>query len=356
MKKTLRLAAAVMALIFVLSSCGGGKDAVTTGGKYMFVTGKNGGTYHSLGTAMATVIDKHLESTTTIVSSTGSLDNIDMLSKGDADFAFCQSDILYYAMNGKELYNENFKKNLSVAANLYTESVQFIVNADSEIEKIDDLKGMSVAVGNYGTATEAAARQILEAYGITYDDITVRYQSFSEATKGLSEGTIDAAVAVSSLPSANVYEYSEARPIRCLPVNITNAAKLKRSCPFFSDGIIPSEVYGCENTVSTLNIDILLICRSDLSSDAVYSVVATVFDHLDELRSAHIRGSDIFVETAGETRVGNMHAGARRYFQSAANAEYDEPESAADETPAEEAPAEGTGTAEDTGSSESESA
>ena len=40
------------------------------------------------------------------------------------------------------------------------------------------LKAKRVAVGAAGSGTEANARQILEAYGITYDDIKVQYLSF----------------------------------------------------------------------------------------------------------------------------------------------------------------------------------
>lgn len=333
--KKLSIIAILLALIFVLSACQGGQKAVTTGGKYMFVTGKSGGTYNSLGSAMATIVDKYLGSTTTVISTGGSFDNIDMLVKGDAQFAFCQSDILWYAMNGKEMYDENYKRGISVVATLYSEPVQVIVNADSEIETIGDLKGLTVAVGRYGTATEAAARLILQAYGISYDQITVRYQNFSEASSALASGTCDACFAVSCLPSGNVYEYSGIRPVKLLPISITNATKLKRNYPFFRDSMVGSEVYGCENSVSTLAIDVLLVCRSDVPADDVYSITSTLFSNIDELRSAHIRGSDIFVETSSETKVGAIHSGARDYYNSV---DYSALSESAEEEPAPEEP------------------
>ena len=315
MKKVIKAVAAILAIIFIFCSCSNSSGEIT-GGNYMFVTGKNGGTYYSLGTAMASVWDKYSGSETTIISTTGSIDNIEMLVKGDADIALVQSDIFYYALNGGEMYKEIKQRGLSAVASLYTESVQIVVNAESEINTIEDLKGKSVAVGNFGTATEAAARQILDAYGITYDQITVRYQTFSEASKGLAAGTVDAAFAVSSLPSTNIYEYAQMRPIKFLPISVTNATKLKRSCPFFSDGVILSETYGTENSVATLCIDIMLICRSELSQDKVYSFTSSLFDNLDELASGHAKGSDIYVDLAPEIRVGNLHSGAKKYYDS----------------------------------------
>ncbi|MGN0628765.1 MAG: TAXI family TRAP transporter solute-binding subunit [Oscillospiraceae bacterium] len=316
--KKLRFAAFVLTLLTLLCSCSKG-GAVSSGGEYMFVTGKSGGTYNSLGTSMAAVWDKYSGGKTTVISTTGSFDNIDMLTKGDADIGLVQSDILYYALNGKEMYENSKKSGLSVIANLYTEAVQLVVNAESDIQTINGLVGKTVAVGKYGTATEAAARQILESSGITYDMITVKYQTFSEASAGLAAGTVDAIFAVSAMPSSNIHEYAETRAIRFIP--ITSSTKLKRACPFFSDGIILSEIYGTENSVSTVCIDVLLICRSDLSADGVSGITSALFGNLDELASAHILGSLINSDTASSTRIGTMHPAAAKYYSDLLNAD-----------------------------------
>lgn len=314
MKKT-RITALVLILCLLLCSCSSGK-AETGGGSYLFATGKSSGTYYNFGTYMAAIWDKYLGSTTTVVTTSGSVENIDMLTRGDADFGLCQSDILYYALNGTELYADNKQKGISVVASLYSEAVQIVVNADSDITSIEDLAGKTVAVGEYGTATEAAARQILAAYGITYDQITVKYQNFSAASTGLGTGNIDASFAVSALPSTNILEYSELRAVRFLPISTANASKLKKSCPFFTDGAILGEIYNTDGSVSTLCIDILLICRSNLSTDSVYGVASSLFDNLDELASAHSRGAEISLDAAGSPKVGTLHAGAKKYFDS----------------------------------------
>ena len=304
----------LMALVLVMCSCSSGSEAAT-GGKYMLATGKAGGTYYSLGTCLASVWDKYSQSTTNITTTSGSVQNIEMLQKNNADFAFVQSDILYYALEGKELYEENQQKGLSVVANLYSEHAQFVVNASSDIKTIPELAGKTVAVGKYGTATEAAARQILEAYGITYDMITVKYQTFSEAMDGLHSGSIQAAFAVSSLPSANILEYSQTHEIRFLPISLTQSTAFKRSCPFFSEGMILNEVYGTDNSVSTVCIDVLLICRNTMPSADVLAITQALFNNTDELVAGHSKGDEINAVTASETSVGSIHSGARQYYE-----------------------------------------
>ncbi len=310
--KILKTISVILALVLTLCSCSAEAEPVS--GNYMFATGKAGGTYYSLGTCLASVWDKYSLSTTNIATTTGSVSNIEMLLKENADFGFVQSDILYYALEGQEMYEENRQRGISVVGNLYTESAQFVVNASTDIMTIGDLNGKTVAVGEYGTATEAAARKILEAYGITYDMITVKYQTFSEAMNGLSSGSIDAAFAVSSLPSANILEYSQTREIRLLPISLTQSAAFKRSCPFFSDGMILNDVYGTEQSVSTVCIDVLLICRTTLAQENVYSITKALFDNTDEIVSGHAKGADINPVTASETAVGNIHSGAKQYY------------------------------------------
>lgn len=323
--------------VLMLTACS--KETETVSGSYMLATGKAGGTYYSLGTCLASVWDKYSLSTTNIATTTGSVNNIEMLLKENADFGFVQNDILYYALEGQEMYEENKQRGVSVVGNLYTESAQFVVNASTDIMTIPDLNGKTVAVGEYGTATEAAARKILEAYGITYDMITVKYQSFSKAMDGLSSGSIDAAFAISSLPSANILEYSQTREIRLLPISLTQSASFKRSCPFFSDGMILNDVYGTEQSVSTVCIDVLLICRTNLPIANVYSVTKALFDNTDEIVSGHAKGSDINVVTASETAVGTIHAGAKQYYDTAGDAPVSSQSSeseAPEETPSEE--------------------
>lgn len=58
-------------------------------------------------------------------------------------------------------------------ATLYPETVQIVTLDKTGVKSLNDVKGKRVAVGAAGSGTEANARQILEAYGITYDDIKV---------------------------------------------------------------------------------------------------------------------------------------------------------------------------------------
>ena len=77
-----------------------------------------------------------------------------------------------YAYNGTDLFaEEGAATEFATVAGLYAEVCQVVSTGD--IKSIADLKGKRVSVGDAGSGVEFNARQILEAYGISFDDIEV---------------------------------------------------------------------------------------------------------------------------------------------------------------------------------------
>ena len=66
---------------------------------------------------------------------------------------------------------------------------------------MSDLKGKTVCVGDVGSGTALNAAQVLEAYGMTFDDIKVMYDSFSGGADALKNGQCDAAFTVAGAPT-----------------------------------------------------------------------------------------------------------------------------------------------------------
>ena len=92
----------VLAMGMSLAGCGGSGDttaaeegALTNNGNYIFATGGTSGTYYPLGGAMATIINGAVEGTNITVQSTGaSKGNIMLVSKGEADYAIVQNEVI----------------------------------------------------------------------------------------------------------------------------------------------------------------------------------------------------------------------------------------------------------------------
>ena len=94
----------LLAALLLFCGCSKTQDA---GKQYRFAAGGASGTYYTLGNYMAAIWDKYAGCDTEILATTGSVENLGMLVSGDADFGIVQNDILYDALNGKEMFAEN---------------------------------------------------------------------------------------------------------------------------------------------------------------------------------------------------------------------------------------------------------
>ncbi|MBR0289269.1 MAG: TAXI family TRAP transporter solute-binding subunit, partial [Selenomonadaceae bacterium] len=230
-------AVCALALAVGIAGCGG------SGEKEQFIniaTGGTAGTYYPIGGAIAEVLNKNGMNAS--AQSTGaSVANINMLKDKQVELAIVQNDITYYAVNGEEMFKEGGKvENLSGIASLYPETCQFVVREDSGIKAITDLKGKRVAVGAAGSGAEANARQILEAYGITYDDVDEQFLSFAEGSYALKDGTVDAAFVTAGYPTASVQDIASQNKIRLLPVGDEQIKKLADKYPFYTKTTVPA--------------------------------------------------------------------------------------------------------------------
>ena len=197
MKKFLALILS-LAMVFALVACGGEKTDDSQGDtsndgsnssspvSITLATGGTTGTYYAVGNALVTTLDGKLSlSKLTAVDSGASKANVQLVTAGSAQMSILQSDVLNYAHNGaggETMFDGAADTNSLWVAGVYNETVQLVTSPD--ITDISQLKGKTVCVGDVGSGTALNAAQVLEAYGMTFDDINVMYDSFAGGADG----------------------------------------------------------------------------------------------------------------------------------------------------------------------------
>lgn len=301
----------------LLAGCGG--DSGSSGGKQFvnIATGGTAGTYYPLGGALAELMNANIKNMNASAQSTGaSVANVNMLKDGSVDVAFIQNDIAYYAAEGKEMFKDNKVANLRGLAALYPETIQFVTTKDKGIKSIADLKGKKVAVGASGSGAEANARQILAAYGITYDDINVQYLSFGEAADALKDGNVDVGVVVAGFPTAAIQDLAANRSAQIVNIDPKIAEDLKAKYPYYTKIVIPKGTYpGQEEDVSTVAVKCVIVTTDKMSDELGGQIVKAIYEHLDRMKAAHAVGKYITKDTALEGMSIKMNAGAEKYLK-----------------------------------------
>ncbi len=316
-KKAIAVALMAVATAALVTGCGGSGDQ-SSAKKFLNIgTGGTAGTYYPIGGAMAEILNSNIKGMNASAQSTGaSVANINMLKDGSIDMAIVQNDITYYAVNGTEMFKDKAVTNLRGIATLYPETCQFVTLDKSGIKSIADLKGKRVAVGAAGSGAEANARQILEAYGITYNDIDAQYLSFAEGASALKDGNVDAAFLTAGFPTASVQDISSQNKIRLLPVDSAKADALIAKYPFYTKTVVPAGTYaGFDEDVSTVSVMAMLVCTDKVDDALGYDIAKALFTNLDRIQAAHSVGKLITKEGALNGMPLPMNAGAEKFFK-----------------------------------------
>lgn len=268
----LRLGAALT--VAALTACGG-EGAV----QYMSIgTGGTGGVYYPLGGAIASrmsIADSSRQYTAEV--SGGSVENVNRLAAGQMDLGIVMALTAYQAQKGLGDYDQPIS-GLRVVAPLYPNLTHIVVPASSPARSVGDFRGLRVSVGTAGSGTEQLSRELLEAYGLTYDDIDPRYLSFSESSAALRDGAIDAAIISVGYPAAAVLEAATQMDIRLLPVDSAVTARLIAAHPYYSRDTIPAGAYpGVDEAVPIPAVENWIVGMESLDDDVVTTLL-NVFD------------------------------------------------------------------------------
>lgn len=300
-------------VIAVVAGCGQG------GGKKFLniATGGTSGTYYPIGGAMAEILNKEIPDMNASAQSTGAtVANINMLQEGSVDLAIVQNDITYYAANGIEMFKDKKVDNLRGVAVLYPETCQIVTLAETGIKSVADLKGKRVAVGAAGSGAEANARQILEAYGITYDDIDAQYLSFGEAASALKDGNVDAAFLTAGYPTAAVQDISSQNKVALVPLDNDKIDALIAKYPYYTKTVIPAGTYaGVDVETPAVSVMAMLVASDKVDDQMGYDIVKAFFGNLDRIKAAHSVGKLITKEGAMKGMPIQMNAGAEKFFK-----------------------------------------
>ena len=319
MKKLLAFLLGIMVMATMIAGCGGGDkkdDKKPAAQKFINIATGTSGTYFPLGGALADILNKNIPGTNASAQSTGaSVANVNLLSQGKVEIAFIQNDIAYYAANGTEMFKGKQVAGLQGLATLYPETVQIVTLKKSGIKSVADFKGKRIAVGAAGSGTEANARQIMEAYGIKYDDIKVQYLSFGEAASALKDGNVDAAFVTAGHPTAAIQDIATQNDVVLVPVDADKADALIKKYPFYTKLVIKAGTYPKQDAdVTAVAVKCMLAVTDKMDENTAYAIAKALYGNLDRMKSAHSAANAISKDTAKDGMSIKLNPGAEKFF------------------------------------------
>lgn len=254
------------------------------------------------------------------VSSRGSVDNVNAIISGLRNSGFAQSDVAYWAYTGTgTMEGKEPASDLRSIAALYDEHIHLVTLEGNGINSVADLAGKRVSVDEPGSGTYVDAGLIMEAAGLSFDDITEENLKGAAATEALRNGRIDALFVVAGYPTGAVVELAAAADAKIVPIDGDVAAALTEQYGFFSASDIPAGTYEGVDGVTTVAVGAQWLTSANEDEELIYNITKALWN--DESRKlldvGHAKGASITPATALNGLGVPLHAGAERFYKEA---------------------------------------
>ena len=318
----------VLAAVWLVLSFSGVAEAQTS--YNLSLTGASpGGLWSLLGAGInAAVATRHPGSVVTYQTSGGGLANVALVSGGRAELGIAHDVELKVAVEGSAPFRQPVT-NLRAIAYLYDWApMQFVITrsfADRYgIETMRDLvtteAPIRIGVNTRGNMVQELNRQILAAYGVTYDDVEswggqIVFAASNEMANLMANRRIDMSGNGLFAPNNTILQSSNAVDVTMLPLDedvIERVSTLTGARPY----TISAGVYEwLDRDVSTLALGAELIVYESMPDEHAYDLARALVENLDRLRGVHGAMGALTPEFMVSQSVIPYHPGALRYFR-----------------------------------------
>ena len=286
-------------------------------------TGSSGSVLYMFGSQFIDLFQDLYPGSKAEVAVGGGVSNISTVSMGDFNVGSTAVPALFAALNGVDPFSEKME---DIRAIFRTDPIWGVamvtqasgINSLKEVaEKKMPVRLAIMPVGNY---TELFARQLLECYGITLDDIkawggTVQYTSHAEASDLFKDGHLDMYVTMINKGHAYGTEIFTNVKMKMLPLEEADIQPLMDLG--YSAGFMPACAFeGVDKEVPIAISSNLFISSADADEDLIYSVVKTFYENFDDFALTNTALTQLDKENEIFNCFGaELHPGAEKYYK-----------------------------------------
>ena len=239
-------------------------------------TASLGGAFYPMGQSISNVVNEHAGNDISMVPvvTGGSVQNPNLIASGEVEIAITNNNLAVLATRGVGPYTNTGEIDLGAVAALHPSVLHMVVLADSDIQTIEDLKGRNVAVGPAGGGTLGFVNFLFPLHDMTIEDITPSFVSYSDGFSQLTDGTVDAALALSGYPAGAMMQASAGADLRFIRFSDGMMDAALEANSNFMAVEIAQDVYGTEEPGLVIGVNNMLVASNDLDAATVEAVTA----------------------------------------------------------------------------------
>ena len=293
------------------SGVDGGRKFITVG------TAPEGGAFSPVGNAIVSVVSANCAEFNWKVATQGTKgtqENIRKLEAGELEFGMSNAGIAYFATRGEGAWDK--PHDIRSVATLAPNVGVFVTTVSTGIQTIGDLKGKRVVLGPAGAGFDYFLKPLLEAHGLSYDDMTVLNGNYFEAGDMISDGKADAAFMGGAIPIPAVTQLCSTQDVVFIKLDDDAPERLSKY-PFYFPVPVKADAYSDLNEDLTgLNVgNMQLITHESVSEGVVYNFTKLLFQHRAEVAEKHPAGKALNSENAVRNTGVPFHPGAVKFYK-----------------------------------------
>ena len=256
-------------------------------------------------------------------STTASVYNNTAVENSELEADMAAADVTRDMYLGAGKFEGKKHEKLRVVANLFPEDLHLVLPKGQKINNLGDLADKRVGIAQAGSGTQVAVLQMLEAWGVTRDNMEEAELNNSQSAERLADGQLDAYFYAAGWPVAAMVQLASTKGMELHSFADEDLAKINEIIPAYIPSTIPAGVYeGIDYDVHTPAVSALLVVSSDLSDDLVYGITKALWNENTRmlLDNGHAKGKLITLDTAldGMDTLGvPLHPGAERFYREA---------------------------------------
>ncbi|MGF1446020.1 MAG: TAXI family TRAP transporter solute-binding subunit [Pikeienuella sp.] len=300
-------------------------------------TGSAGGTYFPIGGTIANAISAPPGSRpcdqggqcgvpgliAIAQSTTASVFNNTAVQNGELEAGMAAADVTRSMFLGEGKFDGKPHPKLRIVANLFPEDLHLVLPKGVSIDSLADLEGKRVGIAQAGSGTQVAVLQMLEAWGVTRDNMDEAELNNSQSAERLADGQLDAYFYAAGWPVSAMVQLATTKGMELHSFSDEDMAKINELIPSYIPSSIPAGVYeGVDYEAKTPAVSALLVVSSDLDEELVYGITKAMWNDNSRklLDNGHPKGKLITPDTAlaGVAALGvPLHPGAERFYKEA---------------------------------------
>lgn len=292
-----------------------------------FATVGLGSSWYLYGAGIASLLRPQLPkgSTIDVLPIAGGVGNPKLIQAGEAELALGHNVSTRWACRGEVVFDKGLDKVRGLVGGLDVFFMGVFVSERSGITSIEQIRErkqpfrlLTVPLGGMG---EVGARQILTAYGMSYDWIkqqggSVRHVGRPATVSAFQDGTADSWTHIVNYGHPIVTELTTVTTVRMLPLSSDAVDKLVAQG--WERFVVPANSFkGQTDPILTVNAPTNILASVDLPEPVAYSITKLVVEKKADLVKVHAALKEFDPARAADPKlVGcQLHPGAERYYR-----------------------------------------